>query len=121
MYDNKIQNGHGFLILYDITNTTHSQLREMFTQLFEKLCRVKDEEKIPMVLVGSKCDLENGRKIDYQSGDDLAKEFKIPFFETSSVIPVNIEESVFALVEEFYRIKVLPLEKHENKETCLLM
>jgi len=56
---------------------------------------VKDKDKVPMILVGNKCDLETERqvttgKMSYCSlifegeGQDLAKSFGCPFFESSA-------------------------------------
>jgi hypothetical protein len=66
--------------------------------------------------------LQEKRKMDHQFGVDLAKEFNIPFFETSSVKNVNIEESVHAVVGEIYKVKEgeNPIAPTKGKE-CLLM
>jgi GTPase KRas len=96
-------------------------LREKFENHFSKISRCKEDcEKIPMVLVGTKCDLEIDRKIDFQSGADFAKENKIPFFETSAKIPLNIEESVFTLIEEIYKIREISKAPVKTIE-CLMM
>ena len=53
-----------------------------------------------MVLVGNKCDLESERQVTTGEGQDLAKSFGCPFFESSAKTRINVEESFFALVRE---------------------
>jgi Ras-related protein Rab-1A len=43
-------------------------------------------------LVGNKCDLENKRKVSSDEGKDIARQYNIPFFETSAKDTINIEE-----------------------------
>jgi len=62
--------------------------------------RVKDAEKVPMVLVGNKCDLDAERQVTTQEGEERAKQWACPFFETSAKTRVNVEESFFQLVRE---------------------
>jgi len=62
---------------------------------------VKDESKVPMVLVGNKSDLEHERVVATSEGGDLAKTFGVvPFLETSAKTRVNVEESFFTLVRQ---------------------
>lgn len=46
--------------------------------------------QIPMVLVGNKCDLENKREVQTQQGKDLAKDWNIPFIESSAKKDIRI-------------------------------
>jgi GTPase KRas len=118
MIDSYIRQSHGFLILYDITKKNSFEEVENY---FEKVFRIKDEEKFPMVLIGSKCDLEKEREISFEEGFELAKKYGIPFFETSAKVCINIEESIFALIEEIYKSKQrIPSIQHQKKD-CLIM
>ena len=42
-------------------------------------------------MVGNKCDLENERKITKEKGEEKAKNFNCPFFETSALSKINID------------------------------
>jgi len=97
MRDQYMRTGQGFLMVYAITS------RSSFEELVgfkEQILRVKDTDKVPMVVVGNKSDLESERQVSTQQGQDLAKSFGAPFFETSAKTRVNVEESFYQLVRE---------------------
>merc|ERR1712232_292683 len=88
MRDQYMRTGQGFLCVFAITS------------LREQILRVKDEDKVPMVLAGNKCDLEDERQVTTAEGQDLAKSFACPFFETSAKSRINVEEAFYDLVRE---------------------
>jgi len=97
MRDQYMQGGEGFLIVYAINS------RDSFdevTTFRDQILRVKDKDKVPMVVCGNKCDLENDREVSKTEGEDLTKSFGVPFFETSALSRINIDESFFELVRE---------------------
>ena len=53
-----------------------------------------------MVLVGNKCDLEEERQVTAVEGQDLAKSFGCPIYETSAKARINVEEAFYELVRE---------------------
>jgi Ras-related protein Rab-1A len=50
------------------------------------------KENVLRFLVGNKCDLEIKRKVTYEQGKELAKQYNINFLETSAKDTINIEE-----------------------------
>ena len=97
MRDQYMRTGQGFILVYAITS------RSSFDEIVsfkEQILRVKDKDKVPMVLVGNKCDLESERQVTTGEGQDLAKSFGCPFFESSAKTRVNVEESFYELVRE---------------------
>eukprot|EP01091_Cochliopodium_minus_P016636 TRINITY_DN62_c0_g1_i1.p1 TRINITY_DN62_c0_g1~~TRINITY_DN62_c0_g1_i1.p1 ORF type:complete len:189 (+),score=71.43 TRINITY_DN62_c0_g1_i1:79-645(+) len=97
MRDQYVSSGDAFLIVYAINS------RDSFdevTEFREIIYRAKDNENVPIVLCGNKCDLENEREVSTQEGKDLAKSFGVPFFESSALLRTNIEEVFFQLVRE---------------------
>jgi len=97
MRDQYMRTGQGFLMVYAITS------RSSFEELVgfkDQILRVKEADLVPMVVVGNKSDLESERQVSSQEGQDLAKSFGAPFFETSAKTRVNVEESFYQLVRE---------------------
>jgi GTPase KRas protein len=103
MRDGYMRTGQGFILVYAINS------RSSFDEIHDfraQILRVKDKESVPSVLVGNKCDLENERQVTTQEGEDLAKSWNCPFFETSAKTRVNVEESFFQLVREIRKANV---------------
>ena len=105
-----MRKGDGFLFVYSITDKISlGQMPQLRTQLL----RVKDADKIPMVLVGNKSDLEIAREVHFRDGEDMAKKLMCPFFETSAKLPQNVEEAFTAVVREIKKEEVV---KHGGTE-----
>ena len=95
--DNYYRLGEGFLCVYSIT------MRDTFSavnRFYDQILAVKGKDEVPLILVGSKCDLEQDREVKADEGKALAKEFSCPFFETSAKTRVNVDE----VFEELVRI-----------------
>ena len=99
-----MQGGEGFLIVFAINS------RDSFDEVTirDQVLRVKDADKVPMVICGNKCDLDNEREVSKTEGEDLAKSFGVPFFECSALSRINIEESFYQLVRE--------IKQHRNSD-----
>jgi small GTP-binding protein len=90
MRDNYYRLGEGFLIVYSIT------MRDTFTDVnrfHDHILSVKGVEDVPLIVVGSKCDLD--REVPTSEGKTLAEKFDVPFFETSAKTRVNVDEVFF--------------------------
>ena len=66
---NDMRAGEGFLIVFAVNNP---ESFEAVNQYREQIKRVKEVEKVPMVIVGNKCDLPH-RDVDLQQARDLAR------------------------------------------------
>jgi small GTP-binding protein len=116
-WDNEqyIKNADGFILVYSILNkSTFEELRAKWIQIR----KVKGEDGIPMVLVGNKCDLEDGKRaVEIKEGLRLADEFRANFFETSAKSIINVDQVFIDLVkqmtnyaEERFPVNCLPLQ-----------
>jgi len=108
MQDQWFRTGQGFLCVYSIIS------RKSFNELpalREKILRIKDSSKVPLVLVGNKCDLTDEREVSKEEGEELAKKFGCPFFESSAKNHINVDESFRELVREVRK------HKHEANDT----
>lgn len=97
MRDQYMRTGEGFLMVYAINSRSSFDEISSFR---EQILRVKDADRVPLMLVGNKCDLESERQVTKAEGDELAKSFTCPFMETSAKTRVNVEEAFFELVRE---------------------
>ena len=89
---------HGCFIVYDITSEISFDNVEKWYEQAQK----EASKDISVILVGNKCDLENERKVPKEKGEEKAKSFKCPFFETSALSKVNINEIFNEMVNNIY-------------------
>lgn len=140
-----MRTGQGFLCVFAITTR---QSFEEVTSFREQILRVKDADKVPMVLgeslsnlsnlwnliilplflpppttplVGNKCDLDSERQVTKAEGEDLAKSFGCPFFETSAKARINVEEVFYQLVREVRANPLAKDKKSKKKGGCLVL
>ncbi len=84
--------GKGVLICFDITN------RKTFEEL--EYWRSTSTKHIPdasFILVGNKADLEEQRAVSKEDAEALAKEWNLPYFETSAKMNYGIDECFLKL------------------------
>jgi len=122
MRDNYYRLGEGFLCVYSIT------MRDTFASVnrfYDHILQVKGKEEVPLILVGSKCDLEQDRDVQRSEGQALAEKFGCPFFETSAKTRVNVDEVFTELVRIVQKSKMQQHPQEEGpsakKSCCSLM
>lgn len=81
MRDLYMKTGQGFLLVFSITST--SSLKEL-EMLRDEIIRIKDDKKIPIVLVGNKCDLADQRQVDRARAFSIAQQWGCPYYEASA-------------------------------------
>ncbi|KAJ2000085.1 hypothetical protein H4R26_004780 [Coemansia thaxteri] len=87
--DYHIRSGNGFIVVYSVTSK--SSLLEA-EKIAEHVRRVKDSEKVAIVLVGNKCDLVEARTITTLEGEKVARKIRSGFYETSAKNRVNVDD-----------------------------
>ena len=89
----------GSLLVYDITSPkTFDNLDKWLSDL-----KANGEEKISIILIGNKSDLEQERKITIEQGKEKAAFYKLAFMETSALNGNNIEKAFNELITDVYK------------------
>ncbi|CAI4452357.1 ALI_HP2_G0016700.mRNA.1.CDS.1 [Saccharomyces cerevisiae] len=96
-----IKSGMGFLLVYSVTDR---QSLEELMELREQVLRIKDSDRVPMVLIGNKADLINERVISVEEGIEVSSKWgRVPFYETSALLRSNVDEVFVDLVRQIIR------------------
>jgi len=98
----------GAFLLYDITNFNSFNNIKNWNEVIREA-----EENIPIMLIGSKLDLENSREVPREEGEEAAKKFDLyPFIELSSKSGENVDRAFDDLVE-----MLITFIRHKEKKT----
>jgi len=108
---------NGYILVFSLTSSLSFQkLRFVHGTLLNML---GDPPDLPMVLVGSKCDLRDQRQVSYEEARALADEWNCPFLETSSRDNYNVEETFSTLIKVIEKDNELLNEQEEPPCTIL--
>ena len=119
MQDQWMRDGRGFLLVYNITSRPTF---EEVSNLYDRILRTKDSNKVPMVLVGNKCDLESERAVQTEEGKALAHKWGCAFFETSAKAKINNEDCFFEAVREIRKFEALANRMpNKKKKLCNIL
>ena len=114
---NYIKKCDGVLLVYSINN------EESFNDIskwVKKMRELKPVDNYPIVLIGNKIDWEDQRVISKEKGEEVAKQYKFPFFETFAKSGENINESfqhLIKLIFDFFDI-FSPPDPSIRKDCC---
>lgn len=128
--DNYFRSGEGFLLVFSITEHESFSATVEFR---EQILRVKaEEDKIPLLLVGNKSDLEERRQVSVDEARGKAEEWGVQYVETSAKTRANVDKVFFDLMRDV-RGKKMSENKDKNgkgknkknkksfKERCCLL
>lgn len=94
--DNYIRSGEAFLCVYSILEQESLNATE---ELREQVLRVKNDDKtVPFLLVGNKTDLESRRSVSQESAIELARQWGVPYVETSAKTRQNVDQVFIELM-----------------------
>jgi len=96
MRDQYMRTGEGFLCVFAVNNENSFREVDLYR---EQIKRVKDSEMVPMVLVGNKIDLPHPA-VRSDEANSKAKEFGIPYVETSAKTRQGVDDAFYTLVRE---------------------
>ncbi|SPJ84255.1 probable novel protein of ras superfamily KREV-1 [Fusarium torulosum] len=100
MRDLYMKTGQGFLLVFSITSS--SSLSEL-AGLREEIIRIKDDENVPLVIVGNKADLEENRAVPRAKGFSISQRWGAPYYEASARTRTNVEEVFIDLCRQMLR------------------
>ncbi|EHB04599.1 Ras-related protein Rab-37 [Heterocephalus glaber] len=87
------RDAQALLLLYDITNkSSFDNIRAWLTEIHEYAQR-----DVVIVLLGNKADVSSERVIRSEDGETLAREYGVPFMETSAKTGMNVELAFLAI------------------------
>ncbi|KAL4799661.1 ras small monomeric GTPase [Aspergillus venezuelensis] len=96
-----MKQGQGFLLVFSITSM--SSLNEL-SELREQIVRIKDDENVPIVIVGNKSDLEEDRAVPRARAFSLSQSWgSAPYYETSARRRANVNEVFIDLCRQIIR------------------
>ncbi|XP_037938499.1 ras-related protein Ral-a isoform X2 [Teleopsis dalmanni] len=95
--DNYFRSGEGFLCVFSITDDESFQATQEFR---EQILRVKNDESIPFLLVGNKCDLNDKRKVPLNECQTRAQQWQVPYVETSAKTRENVDKVFYDLIRD---------------------
>uniref|UniRef100_A0A3Q3VU11 Ras-related protein Rab-13 n=1 Tax=Mola mola TaxID=94237 RepID=A0A3Q3VU11_MOLML len=86
----------GIILVYDITD------EKSFENIQNWMKSIKENASagVSRMLLGNKCDIEAKRKVSRETGEKLAKDHSIRFFETSAKSSINVEEVSWTLTTD---------------------
>ena len=100
---NLIKKANGILLIYDITNKDSFNSIGKWMESIDEVSSANTK----VILVGNKIDMEGERQVTKEEGERRAKEYSIPFYETSCKNGININEVFSRITKEI-------LNKKEN-------
>ncbi|XP_041114045.1 EF-hand calcium-binding domain-containing protein 4B-like isoform X2 [Polyodon spathula] len=101
----------GVIVMYDITSElTFTSVRQWLTSVQEGA-----GDDIPIMLIGNKTDKESEREVQFKSGQRLAKDLDLIFYECSAFSGHSVKESMLQLA------RILKEREDEEKEKTILL
>lgn len=109
-----MKQGQGFLLVFSITSM--SSLNEL-SELREQIIRIKDDEKVPIVIVGNKSDLEEDRAVPRARAFGLSQSWgNAPYYETSARRRANVNEVFTDLCRQIIRKDLQGSSKGDSRK-----
>ncbi|XP_019368290.1 PREDICTED: ras-related protein Rab-26 [Gavialis gangeticus] len=101
------RDAHALLLLYDVANkASFDNIQAWLTEIHEYA-----QQDVVLMLLGNKADSTQDRVVKREDGEKLAKEYGVPFMETSAKSGLNVDLAFTAIAKELkHRSMKLPNE-----------
>lgn len=111
-----MRQGQGFLLVFSICNM--NSFYEL-AELREQIIRIKDDEDIPLVVVGNKSDMEDERVVPRARAFQLAQQWgQKPYYETSARLRRNVDEVFHNLCTQIIAKDTNRTQMHEQQQAA---
>jgi GTPase KRas protein len=110
MLDTWINSADGFILVYSID--TRESFQSTKTK-YERILKLKEGQKVSIVVVGNKCDLADRRKVSREEVEKYCKSNNINFLEASALNTINVKETFLLVARGLLQIN-FP-EKYKKK------
>ena len=91
----------GIILVFDVTS------EDSFNQITDWMEQIKNnvsKEKINLILVGNKCDIQE-RMVEKERGEEMAKKLNINYYETSALTGDGINDAFEGLAKQIFKSK----------------
>ena len=110
-----IKSSQGILLIYSIASKeSFEKLRSIWLQIKEAKDGQGEWQGFPILLVGSKTDLEEQREVSTEEGRILANSFGCCHAECSAKMAINVHETMYNLVRKI-RMKTERTKERQRK------
>uniref|UniRef100_A0A5F8ABT7 small monomeric GTPase n=2 Tax=Macaca TaxID=9539 RepID=A0A5F8ABT7_MACMU len=90
------RDAHALLLLYDVTNkASFDNIQAWLAEIHEYA-----QHDVALMLLGNKVDSAHERVVKREDGEKLAKEYGLPFMETSAKTGLNVDLAFTAIAKE---------------------
>mmetsp|Transcript_29874 Transcript_29874/g.41278 ORF Transcript_29874/g.41278 Transcript_29874/m.41278 type:complete len:185 (+) Transcript_29874:14-568(+) len=111
--------GKAFILVYAIDSPkSFNEIHDLYQQIL----RVKDSDKVPVVVVANKCDLgDRRRRVSREEGQAFCQEYNLPFFECSAKDFYNVNEIFDEIVREIRGTRKGKSPRQEKRKKCSIV
>ena len=102
MRPNWFREREAFIMVYAINNRGSFEALNVF---YEQLITFRKDDKVPLLLVGNKCDMEASREVKKDEAETLAKTFNADYYEASAKKDINVTFIFEHISKKLYKIK----------------
>ena len=121
MLEHQLRFASGIFFMYSITS--QESFDEVTGKYYEIMKRVKEDVKLPAILIGNKLDLEHQRAVTTEMGQELASKLGVSFYEASAKTGVNVLACLEAIIREIRVVRTpkptTKIQKRRASVNCL--